>query len=117
MHDETQTLPIYEHLQLHASQYKEKTQYISHPYTNIQITSFKNLPSESDSALDCFFHGFFLLKLVGTDTCNGRHVQLLNFHIYLNISILNMSVDHYLSFLDVHNVNSLSHIICLILLS
>ena len=31
LHDETLTLPIHEHLQLHASQYKQKTQYPSHP--------------------------------------------------------------------------------------
>ena len=31
LHDETLTLPIYEHLQLHASQYKQKTQHPSHP--------------------------------------------------------------------------------------
>ena len=31
MHDETLTLPIHEHLQLHASQYKQKTQHPSHP--------------------------------------------------------------------------------------
>ena len=30
MHDETLTLPIHEHLQLHASQYKQKTQHPSH---------------------------------------------------------------------------------------
>ena len=31
MHDETLTLPIHDHLQLHASQYKHKTQHPSHP--------------------------------------------------------------------------------------
>ena len=31
IHDETLTLPIHEHLQLHASQYKQKTQHPSHP--------------------------------------------------------------------------------------
>ena len=31
LHDETLTLPIHEHLQLHASQYKQKTQHTSHP--------------------------------------------------------------------------------------
>ena len=31
MHDETLTLSIHEHLQLHASQYKQKTQHQSHP--------------------------------------------------------------------------------------
>ena len=32
LHDETLTLPIHEHLQLHASQYKHKTQHPSHKY-------------------------------------------------------------------------------------
>ena len=32
LHDETLTLPIHEHLQLHASQYKQKTQHSLHPY-------------------------------------------------------------------------------------
>ena len=36
MHDETLTLSMHEHLQLHASQYKQKTQHPSPPYTNIQ---------------------------------------------------------------------------------
>ena len=31
LHDETLTLPIHEHLHLHASQYKQKTQHPSHP--------------------------------------------------------------------------------------
>ena len=31
LHDKTHTLPIHEHLQLHASQYKQKTQHPSHP--------------------------------------------------------------------------------------
>ena len=39
LHDETLTLPIHEHLQLYASQYKQKTQHPSHPLHNIQHTS------------------------------------------------------------------------------
>ena len=35
LHDETLTLSIHQHLQLHASQYKEKTQHPSHPLHNI----------------------------------------------------------------------------------
>ena len=31
LHDEPLILPIHEHLQLHASQYKQKTQHASHP--------------------------------------------------------------------------------------
>ena len=31
LHDETRRLPIHEHLQLHASQHKQKTQHPSHP--------------------------------------------------------------------------------------
>ena len=38
LHDETLILPIHEHLQLHASQYKQKAQHHT-PYTNIQHTS------------------------------------------------------------------------------
>ena len=38
LHDETLILPIDEHLQLHASQFKHKTQHPSHPYTNTQYT-------------------------------------------------------------------------------
>ena len=34
LHDETLTLPIHEHLQLHVSQYKQKTQHPSHPQTH-----------------------------------------------------------------------------------
>ena len=35
MHDETLTLPMHEHLQLHASQCKQKIQHPSHPLHNI----------------------------------------------------------------------------------
>ena len=31
LHDETLILPIHEHIQLHTSQYKQKTQHPSHP--------------------------------------------------------------------------------------
>ena len=33
LHDEKLPIPIYEHLQLHVSQYKQKTQHPSHPNT------------------------------------------------------------------------------------
>ena len=39
LHDETLTLPIHEHLQFHASQYKQKTHIHHIPYTNTQHTS------------------------------------------------------------------------------
>ena len=39
MYDETLTLCIHEHLQLHASQYKHKHNIYHIPYTNIQHTS------------------------------------------------------------------------------
>ena len=42
MHDETLTLPIHEHLQLHASQYKQKTQHPSHPLH--KHTTYFNTP-------------------------------------------------------------------------
>ena len=42
MHDETLILPIHEHLQLHASQYKQKTQHPSHPLH--KHTTYFNTP-------------------------------------------------------------------------
>ena len=39
LHDETLTLPIHEHLQLHASQYKQKHNIHHIHYTNTQHTS------------------------------------------------------------------------------
>ena len=40
LHDETLKLPILEHLQLHASQYKQKTQHPSHPPLHKHTTYF-----------------------------------------------------------------------------
>ena len=42
LHDETLTLPIHEHLQLHASQYKQKTKNPSHPLH--KHTTYFNTP-------------------------------------------------------------------------
>ena len=42
LHDETLTLPIHEHLQLHTSQYKQKTQHPSHPHH--KHTTYFNTP-------------------------------------------------------------------------
>ena len=42
LHDETLTLPIHEHLQFHASQYKQKTQHPSHPLH--KHTTYFNTP-------------------------------------------------------------------------
>ena len=42
LHDETLTLPIHEHLQLHASQYKQKIQHPSHPIH--EHTTYFNIP-------------------------------------------------------------------------
>ena len=42
MHDETFTLAIHEYLQLHASQYKKKTQHPSHPLH--KHTAYFNTP-------------------------------------------------------------------------
>ena len=43
MHDERLTLPIHEHLQLHASNYKQKTQHPSHPLH--KYTTYFNTPT------------------------------------------------------------------------
>ena len=42
LHDQTLTLPIHEHLQLNASQYKQKTQHTSHPLH--KHTTYFNTP-------------------------------------------------------------------------
>ena len=42
LHDETLIFPIHEHLQLHASQYKHKTQHPSHPLH--KHTAYFNTP-------------------------------------------------------------------------
>ena len=42
LHDETLKLPIHEHLQLHTSQYKQKTQHPSHPLH--KLTTYFNTP-------------------------------------------------------------------------
>ena len=42
LHDETLTLPIHEHIQLHASQYKQKTQHPSNPLH--KHTTYFNTP-------------------------------------------------------------------------
>ena len=42
MHDQTLTLPIHEHLKLHASQYKQKIQHPSHPLH--KHTTYFNTP-------------------------------------------------------------------------
>ena len=41
-YDETLTLPIHQHLKLHASQYKQKTQHPSHPLQ--KHTTYFNTP-------------------------------------------------------------------------
>ena len=43
LHDETLILPIHEHLQLHASQYKQKTQHLSYPLHK-NTTKYFNTP-------------------------------------------------------------------------
>ena len=47
LHDET--LPIHEHLQLHASQYKQKTSITSHPLHN--HTAYFNTPKQKKNSL------------------------------------------------------------------
>ena len=42
LHDETLILPIHEHLQLHMSQYKQKTQHPSHPL--LKHSTYFNIP-------------------------------------------------------------------------
>ena len=50
LHDETLTLPIHEHLRLHASQYKRKTQHPSHPLR--KHTTYFNTPRLKNTIFD-----------------------------------------------------------------
>ena len=49
LHDETLTLPIHEHLQLHASQFMQKTQQPSHPLH--KHTTYFNSPRLKNSTI------------------------------------------------------------------
>ena len=59
LHDETLTLPIHEHLQLHASQYKQKTQHPSHPLH--KHTTYFNTPRQKKTTI--FNNGRYTTKI------------------------------------------------------
>ena len=56
MHDKTLILPIHEHLQLHASQYKQKTQLSSHPLHKLQHSIAKKTLSSTTAATQQHSH-------------------------------------------------------------
>ena len=78
LHDGTLTLPIHEHLQLHASQYKHKTQHPSHPHH--KHTTYFNTPRLKNTI---FNNGRFTTNIptdphtvTTTDiTTNMRHIH------------------------------------------
>ena len=58
LHDETITLPIHEHLQLHASQYKQKTQHPSHPLHKHTRRTLAQLRTNKSPFLKSYLHKF-----------------------------------------------------------
>ena len=47
LHDETNVLPIHQHLQLHASQIRQKAQHPTHPLHNLTIHTHTHLGSKN----------------------------------------------------------------------
>ena len=78
MHDETLTHPIHEHLQLHASQYKQKTQYPSHPLH--KHTTYLNTPRLKNTI---FYNGRYTRKFPTdphTVTTTGIKTNMRHIH-------------------------------------
>ena len=81
LHDETLILPIHEHLQLLASQYKQKTQHPSHPLH--KLTTYFNTPRLKNTI---FNNGRYTTNfptdphtITRTDTkTNMRHIHTSN---------------------------------------
>ena len=82
LHDETLTLPIHEHLQLHASQYKQITQHPSHPLHK-RITYF-NTPRLKNPTI---FNNGRYTRNIHTDshTVTTRDIKTNKPHIHASI--------------------------------
>ena len=81
LHDETLTLPIHEHLQLHASQYKQKTQHPSHPLH--KHTTYFNTPRLKKTTI--FNNGRYTTNIPTdshTVTTTDIKTNMRHIHIY-----------------------------------
>ena len=82
LHDKTLTLPIHEHLQLHASQYKQKTQHPSHPLH--KHTTYFNTPRQK---IPLFFNNSHYTTIIPTDP----HI-IITTYIKTNIHHIHTSI-------------------------
>ena len=81
LHDETLTLPIHEHLQLHVSQYKQKTQHPSHPLH--KYTTYFNTPRLKHYLQQRPLHTNIptdLHTITTTDMCH-MHTSIVSMHL------------------------------------
>ena len=86
LHDKTLTLPIHEHLQLHASQYKQKTQHPSHHITS--TTQTHNLLQHSKAKKHTlFFNNSRYTTNILTDphTVTTTDIKTTMLHIHTSI--------------------------------
>ena len=82
MHDETLILPIHEHIQIHASQYKKKTQHPFHPYTNLKHT----LTLQGEKKPTIFNNGRYATAIpTSPNTVTTTYIQTDMRHIHASI--------------------------------
>ena len=81
MHGKTLTLPIHEHMQLHASQYKQKTQHPSHPLH--KHTTYFNIPRLKNTII---YNGLYTTN-IPTDphTVTTPYIKTNMRHIHTSI--------------------------------
>ena len=82
LHDKTLTLPIHEHLQLHASQYKQKTQQQSHPIH--KHTTYFNTPRLKKT----IFNNGRYAKNIPTDPHTGTTTDIKTNMRHIHTSIV-----------------------------
>ena len=88
LHDDTLIFPIHEHLQLHASQYKQKTQHPSHPLH--KHTTYFNTPRLTKSPI--FNNGRYTTN-IPTDLHTITTTEIKNKHAsYTYIYCLYVSI-------------------------
>ena len=87
MHDETLILPIHEHLQLHASQYKQKTQHPSHPLH--KHTTYFNTPRlKHYFDNDCYTKTFPQTPTQSLQHHKNKHAQYIALKRYFRVSLV-----------------------------
>ena len=105
LHDETLILPIHEYLQLHASQYKQKTQHPSHPLH--KHTTYFNPPRQKNTL---FNNGLYQTNIT-TDphTVTTTNIKTNKRHIHTSIVSMHLAtrgINKILRTPPTHNISS-----------